>query len=416
MIDTVAEIHACPWKGVIAITGCAPGLVTDLLAPGGGSATLLEAVVPYATKSLVQFIGGAPSQYCSEDVAKEMASSAFSRATELLDNEDESPVFGLGITATLRKNGPEREGRTHQVFISFQSATMVYHHHVVFNSKLSRLDEEHLVTQVALDILSRHLLDKRHKIKPALSDGRVFDILDGREDSWFVQESTAKQQFPANLQDLLDGNNEVIWDYWSGKKVSWPSGGGTTWDGATRAVISGSFNPFHGGHREMVNLSRKHFGTKPIVELSISNVDKGRLSGYEILKRGQSFKEYCRVQAGQDLVALLKEDGLADLYFTNAPSFVEKSFLFPGSVFVVGIDTWYRLIDIKYYRHDPKVRDDCLAKIKENGCSFLVLGRFVNGTYHTLPTDPSPTWKDLATGLSEEEFRIDISSTQVRAQ
>ena len=81
---------------------------------------------------------------------------------------------------------------------------------------------------------------------------------------------------------------------------------------------------------------------------------------------------------------------------------------------MVGIDTWYRLLDPKYYHHDTKIMDECLDKIRENGCSFLVLGRFVNGKYHTLPSDAKT--HGLAVGLSEEEFRVDISSTQLRAQ
>jgi Cytidylyltransferase-like len=425
MVDIVSEIHSCPWQGVIAITGCAPNLVTDLLAPGGGSATLLEAVVPYASKSLEQFIGKKPSnkgwKFCSAEVAAEMASAAFSRASELAPGPDTpeygTPLFGLGITATLRKNGPEREGRVHQVFISFQTCNMAYNHHVVFDSKLSRLDEERLVSQVALDVLSRHLLDKRHKVllptktlispvdtspsgiykhpeTPINNDG-IFKP----DDWWLIKESTEKQQFPEELQNLLDGtcyDEDIVWD----PKVGLLAPSLRT----ARVVIPGSFNPFHEGHRSMVRVAQKCIGlgnVKPILELSIANVDKGRLSGHEVLNRIQSFKNY------QD--SAVQGDPFADFVVTDADNFVLKSSRFPGATFIIGIDTWYRLIDPKYYRN---VMDECHTKIKENGCSFLVLGRFVNGSYHTLPTDKKT--RGLAIGLSEEEFRVDISSTQLR--
>jgi nicotinic acid mononucleotide adenylyltransferase len=409
MVDIVSEIHSCPWQGVIAITGCAPNLVTDLLAPGGGSATLLEAVVPYASKSLEQFIGRKPSnhgwKFCSAEVAAEMASAAFSRATELAPDpnspEHGTPVFGLGITATLRKNGPEREGRIHQVFISFQTCNMAYNHHVIFDSKLSRLDEEHLVSRVALDVLSRHLLDKRHKVllptRTLIGNTQTFKP----DDWWLVKESTEKQQFPEELQRLLDGaeGEDLVWD----PKLGVLTPGLRT----GRVVIPGSFNPFHEGHRSMVRAAKKHLAlgdVKPILELSIANVDKGRLSGHEVLNRIQSFKHY--QDRERDIL-------FADLVVTDADNFVLKSFRFPNATFIIGVDTWYRLVDPKYYRHETRFMNECHAKIKENGCSFLVLGRFVNGSYHTLPTDKKT--KGLAIGLSEEEFRVDISSTQLRS-
>lgn len=403
MSDIITEIHACPWKGVIAITGCSPGLVTNLLAPGGGSATLLEAIVPYATKSLEQFIGTNPEnrgwKFCSAEVAAEMASKAFSRATELvshvteLGNAPEGPCFGLGITATLRKNGSEREGRVHQVFLSFQTCNMAYNHHVIFDNELTRPEEECLVSEVALDVLSRHLLNKRYPATlPFCTDNQL-------SDDWMVSEYAEKQKFPRHLQKLLDGccsDEDIVWDPKSGLL--------DTETLTNRIVIPGSFNPVHDGHFSMAQAACKYFGSppaKPLLELSIANVDKGRLSGYEVLNRVKSFKDY----------QVSKQTDFADLVITDADTFVLKSFRFPKSTFIIGIDTWYRLIDPRYYRHNKLFMEECHAKIKENGCSFLVLGRFINGSYHTLPPEKSC---GLAVGLSEEEFRVDLSSTQIR--
>jgi hypothetical protein len=417
MTDIVAEIHKSKFKGVIAITGCAPGLVTELLQPGGGSATLLDAVVPYATKALQQFIGYEPTKYCTAQVATEMASSAFSRATELNEAEvkvvggghpEGLDVFGLGITATLRKNGPEREGRVHQVFISFQTCNITYTHHVVFNSELTRLDEEYLVTQIALDVLARHLLDKRHPIRPQLSDSRIFSIMDGKTDNWFVSESTQKQQYPRRLRVLLNNNCEgygedtFFWVPKAKKYLPWSEQPFS--DGAV--VIPGSFNPFHEAHQKMVDIATKHFGKKPVLELSISNVDKGRLSGSEVLKRVNAFQKY--VGYTKDPLDV----DFADFVVTDAPTFAGKSHMFHGATFVIGIDTWYRLIDYKYYNYSQAECDAALKTIRDNECSFLVLGRFINGSYHTLPSDERT--RGLAIGLSEDDFRMDISSSQKR--
>jgi hypothetical protein len=394
MTDIVGDIHASPWQGVIAITGCGPGLVNDLLSPGGGSATLLEAVVPYAPKSLQDFIKFAkpPEKYCSQEIATEMASAAFSRATEL--SETGTSVFGLGITATLRKRGDEREGRVHQVFLSFQTAFQAYEHHIIFNNKLSRILEEHLVSQVALDVLARYLLDfKRHRIRNL--DGKL------ASPEWLNKETTERLRFPEGLQRLLRGE-DTVWDHIKDAAVSLEHR-------TKRVIIPGSFNPFHGGHGNMVKVAREQYpdlGT-PVLELSISNVDKGKLSGYEILKRGKEFHKGERLE-------FVQPSGSIEYWVTDAPSFLEKSIIFPESVFVIGIDTWYRLNDRKYYQHSNEMMKNCLGKIRENGCRFMVLGRFINGSYHTLP-DHDKT-EGFATGLSEETFRVDISSTEIRSK
>jgi hypothetical protein len=56
-------------------------------------------------------------------------------------------------------------------------------------------------------------------------------------------------------------------------------------------------------------------------------------------------------------------------------------------------------------------------EIRSNGCSFLVAGRKVGDNFHTLADVPvPPEIADLFTGLSEDEFRLDLSSTEIRNQ
>lgn len=116
MIDTLIQSK---FKMVIAVTGGGTGAINELLKDGGGSAVLLEAIVPYCTKSIEQFLGRTPEKYCSLETAKMLAHQAFQRASDLTESER---VFGVGATSSLiKQNGIEREGREHRVYVTVTS-------------------------------------------------------------------------------------------------------------------------------------------------------------------------------------------------------------------------------------------------------------------------------------------------------
>ena len=60
-------------KAVLAITGGGTGAIAELLRVPGGSALLLEAVVPYDARALADFLGRAPDQASSPETAVAMA-------------------------------------------------------------------------------------------------------------------------------------------------------------------------------------------------------------------------------------------------------------------------------------------------------------------------------------------------------
>src|SRR5262245_60117955 len=83
------------------------------------------------------------------------------------------------------------------------------------------------------------------------------------------------------------------------------------------AILSGSFNPLHHGHRELAEVASRLRSLPVSFELSIANVDKPELPDDEVQRRLRQFI------------------GVARVYVTRAPTFVQKASLFPGSVFVV---------------------------------------------------------------------------------
>lgn len=168
-------------------------------------------------------------------------------------------------------------------------------------------------------------------------------------------------------------------------------------------ILSGSFNPLHQGHIQMLSAAEKMTGKKGIYEISICNVDKPVLPKSTLLSRIKCFppdNSFC---------------------VTVSPRFTEKSTILPGSIFVIGYDTATRLLDPQYYKqnHFNYCSDavvNALNIIAENGCSFIVGGRInKSGQFKTLGDLKIPKKsRQLFELLPESNFRVDISSSEIR--
>jgi len=104
------------------------------------------------------------------------------------------------------------------------------------------------------------------------------------------------------------------------------------------------------------------------------------------------------------------------VYVSRAPTFRAKSTVFPGCVFVVGADTASRIVHPRYYDNDRAELIRALDEIRAHDCRFLVggrvdaAGRFVDLGGVVIPAG----YRDLFDGLGEQEFRVDVSSTELR--
>ncbi len=163
------------------------------------------------------------------------------------------------------------------------------------------------------------------------------------------------------------------------------------------AVLAGSFHPLHAGHREIARVAGETLQTEIHYELSVSNVDKPDLSLDEVRQRLRQFDQ-------NDLVCL-----------TRAATFVEKAELFPGTTFVIGADTIYRIAQPRYYNGSRAAMRDAFAQFAERGCRFLVFGRLLGDQFHELDgVAVPPSLRRLCQGINEGCFRRDISSTEIR--
>ena len=188
----------------------------------------------------------------------------------------------------------------------------------------------------------------------------------------------------------------------------------------------------------------------PVVfEIAAINADKPPLPRDEIMRRIMQFDLF--------LNPLLRAAGLTNIAVcvTSEPFFLQKSGLFSGCNFLIGSDTMSRIIDPKYYgpkaptpqsmsgvpsvatikeKEEEHLRSVCtmvaaLTTIAERGCHFVVGGRVSssseissNSQFETFRSVceksdvdiPYSLLHSLFEGLSEEEFRLDLSSTQLR--
>ncbi len=350
----IEQLHDSPWRGVFYVTGGGSLLLSNLLSVPGASKTVLDARVPYAESALADLLGSEPEQACSSLASRMLAMKAYSNAGEL----DDSPhLFGLGVTASLATNRVKR-GRL-RAFVALQTADKSQVTEIRFSKDQARESQESEVADVALQKL-----------------GIGLGITSGALDPESDRESVAS----TGVQALLHDEPHHIGEPGS-------------------IFLPGAFNPLHSGHMRMKELAEEICGKGCQYELCVRNFDKPHLDFVELEQRRS------QLPAEEHVV-------------TNVPRFSDKAqLLVPDgpATFVVGADTVTRIADPSYYRSLREMRAS-IRVMEKRGDKFLVFGRlggeleFVTLDDVVLPQE----LRRLCSGFSEEQFRMDISSTEIR--
>ncbi len=366
--DLIPDLHASGLRGVMAITGGGSGAIPRLLTTPGGSATVLEAAVPYSQAALTGWLGRAPEGSCSRATARAMAMRSFERAGELDPLGDPRKRFGLGCTASLASTRPKRG--EHRAHVVVQTASQTLGISLRYEKGLrSRAEEEQATT---------------HAVVAALAEAAGVHTLDLSKTPSGVDAQVERAQASPEETELLLAERARI------------ALNGAP-DTGEVCLLPGSFNPPHEGHHQIAAIAAEKTGRPVVYELSITNVEKPPLDFIELRDR----------LAALDAPRVL---------LTRAPRFVEKARLAPGCVFAVGADTIARIGDPRYYA-DPPERGAAIAELARHGCRFLVFGREAGGAFTPLVAlDLPPGLRQLCEGVSEGEFRVDRSSTELRRE
>src|SRR5215472_7227185 len=371
----ISALHGSGRKAALAIAGGGSGAVGELLRVPGGSRLLIEAQVPYDALALAAFLGFAPPQACSSDTAIAMAQNIRTRAARLVPVGTD--LVGLGATAALVSDRP-RKGE-HRFHIAFANSAGIAHCTcVIAKGRRDRAAEEDLVSRAIVLWLARacgigapsprSLIDAdEHYAETVVAAADTIDrLLAGELDRVTVQ---------PDGQMMLSAPQPFV-------------------------LFPGSFNPMHQGHVSLARVAEELRQQPLAFEISVTNVDKPPLAGETVKHRVAQF-------AWQSPVEL-----------TRAPTFVEKSRLFSRATFVIGADTAERLIAPKYYGDDEARMHMALEEIANSGGSFLVAVRVdAAGRVRALNDIPVPRrYADLFTEIPEHCFRLDISSSEIRAK
>lgn len=335
----------------------------ELAITGGGSSAVSQLLAePGASNSLlnaqIPYSFAALCAYVGTEVSaacsEETARMMATRAYRNALTYHDGEVLGIGATAALQTNR-ERRG-SDRIHVAVQTSHSLATYRLDLDSTWSRAAQEAACCNFILNCLAIGL-----NLTP--------------------------------IESVAPTRQIQVSDAWSGVYAGISRSSATE---SVMALLPGAFNPPHEGHLQMREVAEHMLGRKVFFELSIENVDKPDLDFFAMRDR---------------------QDWLDDapLVFTRAATFAEKSKLFPGAAFVVGIDTLIRIDDKKYYGQSEQAKQSALVSLAENGHEFLVFGRLVEGTFQGLDDfDISPTLRAICTQVPEDKFRVDVSSTELR--
>ena len=373
-VRLIAALSAARRQLVLVSTGGGSEAIPHLLTTPGASQVVLDAQVPYARVAVDRLLGGEQESYCSAKTARRLAAAAWQRAVDLVPTDADAVhrAVGVAVTASLKTTLPKR-GR-HRIIAAVQTLDATRTAEVVLRSEArTRADEELIAAAVALDLLAEacHLpRDCRSGVERALLEGEVIACDDVAP--------------PQAWRELLGGGRPVA------------AAAGDDQPDAGSLVFPGSFDPLHEGHRLMARIAEE-IAERPLAwEISVTNVDKPMLDYVSIRDRAAQF-------TGQRL------------WLTRAARFIDKLALFPEGTFVMGADTYSRLADPRYYGGSAAAAAEAVETIAARARGLIVFGRMRHGVFEDASQlDVPERLRDVSYFVSQREFRLDISSTELR--
>ncbi len=429
----------------ICIAGGGGQAISTLAATSGASSMLLEGIVAYDRRSFQSYVGLNSSstriRYNSLEAAKLASETALKRAMNFKTHnlKQMNGCVGIGCASALVSSSSPDSMKGGGYIV----ATRADGSQLSINVALASRAESHGRSRKGEDIFISHLIlrsielirqSEIYAAKKGETETNAGDIITEVWETALPHVEFDDDAAFCAAQRLLDGDEQALVllpVYKEGRPVKYralkypviPDGS---------LIMPGSFNPPHKGHislgqaavraAERMGYSTRHKELPIFMELSLTNADKPPIDPRTASDRIQKFLQ---------LDDLPNQWGLV---LTRAPLFSQKVACLQDCIikqsdgehgefsFVIGADTLTRLLSPKYYNDDKDQMIDALMSMK--GAHFFAGGRleqrketpdqpqFITGREELsgLPEE----LKSKFTIIEEQEFRIDISSTELR--
>ena len=356
----------------LAVTGGGSALLNWLFDHPGASRCLLEAQIPYAAPALADYLRHPGPHRVTKNTARNMAFVAYQRARRY--GTRPVPFLGVGLTAALT-TGRERRGAD-RVHLALRTDERCGLYALSFHrGAANRTEQEQVVSRWALCHIAK-----------------AFDVyFDAVLPSW-AKEQNEEIALNDPLDLLLSDAIDLV-------EIADTGAVSIDVERSGRLLYPGSFNPLHEGHCKLAAAASALSGRPVTLEISVQNVDKPPLDRSDLHARVEGM-------CGRYTVCLTRE-----------PTFFGKAIHFDAPHFAIGCDTAVRLVDERYYEGGLEGMEQSLEELRDRGVHFWVAGRSIEGTYRTLDDVSIPSsFCSLFSSIPESAFRMDLSSTEIRAR
>lgn len=357
--EVVRSINATPYKAYVALAGGGQTFASEFMQYGGASKTITGINIPYGKEAFEEFCGMDVKQFVNADTARLLAKRSYEKCLKSV--EDEQYAIGIGLTCSLATDN-EREGRVHRIYVALHCEEYTVVSESIFEQGLTRAQEEEYCCITLLNCLSH-------------AAGVPVNFEDQMQ--FFIRYIPYMTDATGNLNIVQREELNT-----------------TVADNIDYLVLApGSYNPFHEGHKALLDTAYNILGTVPRPEITMCNADKGVIDYIDVKNR----------------IDTISEPYQRNVLVTKARTFLDKAKQFAKEgrkiVFVVGADTWNRLLDPKYAGN----MNFLYAEFVKMNVQFLVFNRA--GT--SISTDPIMDQLRIR-DLRTSSINISVSSTEIR--
>lgn len=157
--NLLTKLKTEKYKLFMTITGGGTAAIAKLLENGGASEVFIGAEIPYS-----YYTGnGKPKKHVSVEYSQELAVHSWFKMRPVRQQlfDDTNKLLAVGATAVLMKDGPEREDRIHEMYISLIEEDLFGNierlkRHVLIHKDLvpTRKDQEDFAAYAILQFIS----------------------------------------------------------------------------------------------------------------------------------------------------------------------------------------------------------------------------------------------------------------------